>query len=141
MTARIASLMALCLALLPLAACGEKDATAAGHEKAKVITHVDPYGAAEVMTGRKGVLLLDIRTPQEFRAGHIRGASNIDFYKRDFSTRIAELDRDQPVLIYCRTGSRTTQTLAMFRQLGFKEVIHLDGGIAAWYRAGMPITG
>lgn len=141
MTVRNFSLMIVWLVLMPLIAQGERDgAASAGQDTATLVTHVDAHGASGILAGRDDVLLLDIRTPREFRTGHIRGATNIDFYKRDFPDRLAEIDRAQPILIYCRTGRRTTKALDRFRRLGFAEIIHLDGGITAWSRTGRPIT-
>lgn len=76
--------------------------------------------------------LIDVRTLQEFQAGHLDGAINLDFYQNDFATQIAELDRTKQYAIYCRTGNRTGETRKLMEQLGFTDVIELQGGIVAW---------
>jgi len=77
-------------------------------------------------------LLIDIRTPEEYDAGHLPDAKNIDFYEPDFLQQLADLDRNQPIAIYCRSGNRSSETLAAMKQMGFTDVAELSGGILAW---------
>ncbi|MCB9816901.1 rhodanese-like domain-containing protein [Candidatus Nomurabacteria bacterium] len=86
------------------------------------------------------VVLLDIRTPEEYDGGHIEGAANIDFYAADFDTQLAKLDRDVSYAIYCRSGNRTGQTLSKMRKLGFTNVVDLTGGIVTWEQAGKELV-
>lgn len=75
---------------------------------------------------------IDIRTPEEFEAGHIKGAENIDFLAEGFLSKIENLDRDQPLIIYCRTGNRSAKAASKLSELGFKKIIDLKGGYKAW---------
>jgi len=80
-----------------------------------------------------GIALLDIRTPQELAEnGSIAGAINLDFYSADFESKIKEMDREAPVMLYCRSGGRSGEAAAMLKELGFKEVYDLNGGYNAW---------
>lgn len=85
-------------------------------------------------------LLLDVRTPQEYSMGHLSGARLIDFYGPDFQAQIAKLPRNGTVLLYCRSGNRSGQTLDMMKGLGFKDVRHLAGGINNWQAEARPLT-
>lgn len=87
-----------------------------------------------------GLVVLDVRTPEEFAEGHIEGATMIDFYSPDFRDRLAELDPDQPYLIYCRSGNRSGQTRAILEELEFGDVADVDGGIVAWQAEGLPVV-
>lgn len=78
------------------------------------------------------VVLLDVRTAGEFSQGHIPGALNIDIYKPNFRDQILNLDKSKTYLIYCRTGSRSTNALRFMQQSGFSEVSHLQQGIVRW---------
>jgi rhodanese-related sulfurtransferase len=78
------------------------------------------------------VILIDIRTPQEFVLGNIENATNIDFYSSSFRDDINALDKNKTYLIYCRSGSRTNEASQIMKSLGFKEVYVLGGGINAW---------
>tara|TARA_Y100000588_G_C13712101_1_gene693417 strand:+ start:96 stop:494 length:399 start_codon:yes stop_codon:yes gene_type:complete len=77
-------------------------------------------------------LLIDVRTAEEFAAGHIQGAINIDYYSADFSNQIEKIGKEKPVLLYCRSGNRSAKSMQMMYEMGFVEVKHLDGGIKAW---------
>ncbi len=100
---------------------------------------VDP-GAASGLVADTGsnVVILDLRTPEEFNAGHIEGATMIDFYSPDFEDRLAELDRDAAYVIYCRSGNRSGQTREIMERLAFADVVDIDGGIQAWAKQGHP---
>ena len=87
-----------------------------------------------------GIHLIDLRTAQEFASGHLSGASNVDFYGTDFRSQLAALDKNATYAIYCHTGNRSGQTVDIMRQMGFTHVINLQGGIAAWELAQLPIT-
>ena len=80
--------------------------------------------------------MIDVRTPREYSLGHISGSVNIDFTDPSFEDRIGELDRSGIYLIYCASGNRSSQALAVMEKLDFVTVYNLDGGIAAWTRAG-----
>lgn len=76
------------------------------------------------------VVLIDIRTPEEFLNGHIEGAININFYE-DFSENIDKLDKEKKYLIYCNSGRRTGLALKQFEEQGFNEVYDLKNGISS----------
>lgn len=80
--------------------------------------------------------LVDVRTPAEFATGHLEGAINIDIYSPDFEKRLAALDKNVPLYLYCRSGGRSGQALAKAQSLGFKKAVHMAGGITAWQGAG-----
>jgi rhodanese-related sulfurtransferase len=87
----------------------------------------------------KDYILLDIRTIDEFNAGHIKGAKEIDYYQTQvFSDYLETLDKSKKYLIYCHTGRRTGLALEIFKQKGFKNVSDLAGGFNAWLAAGLP---
>jgi len=81
---------------------------------------------------RPDIVVLDIRTPDEFNEGHIENAINIDFWGDDFSSQLAKLDKNQTYLLHCRSGGRSSSALEIFRKMGFSNLIHLNEGIATW---------
>lgn len=105
-----------------------------------VFRHVDPVQARSLLTQSNAVVILDVRTPREFSRGHLDGAINIDFNSSNFGTQLAALDRDATYLVHCAVGGRSTAALSEFRRLGFRSVIHLDGGIEAWRKANLPVA-
>lgn len=80
----------------------------------------------------KKVQLIDVRTPDEYNSGHIKDAKNIDFYSGKFNTEFDKLDKEKPVYIYCRSGSRSRQSANKLIAMGFKEIYDLRGGFIAW---------
>lgn len=103
------------------------------------VTHVDPK-AANTLIEEKKVTILDVRTSAEFKEGHLANAINHDFVDDDFKTHIATLDKEKPYLIHCESGARSAKSLKAFKELGFKHLYHLDGGIRAWKKASLPVT-
>lgn len=84
--------------------------------------------------------LVDVRTPQEWGTGHIDGALHIDWFDDDFKQRIAKLDKNKPVRLYCAAGGRSEEARELLREMGFKDVKDLDGGMSAWKKAGAPVV-
>lgn len=93
----------------------------------------------EQQQGPDDVMVLDIRTPQEYANAHIRGAALIDYYSSDFVERLKKLDRNKVYLIYCRSGNRTGRSLAIFENLGFTQVYHLEKGLIDWVKQKYPL--
>lgn len=77
-------------------------------------------------------VLIDVRTPEEFESGHLKGAANINFYNEKFEEDIDGLDKRKKYLIYCKSGGRSRQAMFLMRDLGFEEVYNLTGGITTW---------
>ena len=79
--------------------------------------------------------LIDVRTEDEFNGGHIKNAKNIDWNGNDFDAQLTSLDKTKPLLVYCLSGGRSKKAAAKLTELGFKEVLELDGGYLAWSNA------
>lgn len=80
----------------------------------------------------KDIILLDVRTADEFNAGHLDGAINIDFYSPNVKDEFSKLDKDKTVYIYCRSGGRSGKSAAILKDLCFKDVKDMEGGYMAW---------
>ena len=76
----------------------------------------------------KNVLIVDVRTPQEFNEGAIPNAQLIDVTAPDFKDKISELAKDQPIMVYCRSGARSANAMSIMNEMGFNEVYNLEGG-------------
>ncbi len=129
---RFAVAAALSILLVFSAACREQDERL-----------LDPSAATDFIRQNRNnpaFIILDVRTAQEFRQGFIEGAVLLDYYAADFRERFAELDRDVPIFMYCRSGNRSSHVLRMADELGFTRVYDLRGGILAWKEAGLPLV-
>ncbi|TSA41407.1 MAG: rhodanese-like domain-containing protein [Verrucomicrobiales bacterium] len=102
------------------------------------VTHVNAEQAQKLVAEKK-IVVVDLRTPEEFRAGHIKGATNINFRAADFEKALAALDKNQTYLLHCASGGRSTQALPEFQKQEFKSLYHLDGGLKAWQKAKLPV--
>jgi phage shock protein E len=102
-------------------------------------SHVDVNGAEKLIKDN-GVAILDIRTADEFKEGHIAGAVNIDFMESDFEKKASELDKSKPYLVHCASGCRGVSCIEILRKLGFKQLYHLDGGMIAWQESGKSVV-
>lgn len=76
--------------------------------------------------------LVDVRTPQEYKAGHLKNAKNINLYSPDFLEQIRKLDAHRPVFLYCRSGRRSQMAARRMKKVGFAELYDLGGGYLAW---------
>lgn len=87
--------------------------------------------AFESQIANKKVQLIDVRTPKEYKEGTILNAVNIDFLDESFSKNIKQLDKKQPVYIFCQSGKRSAAAAEKMQEAGF-DVIELAGGYKAW---------
>ncbi len=123
----IAMLVAVCLPLTPAAVSA---------------AHLDPVmeqgRLLDRITNGQAPPVIDVRTPWEYRAGHIPGAINIPL--QEFEQRLAELSayRDREVVVYCETGVRASYGARRLESLGFEELRFVAGDMVAWRKAGLP---
>ena len=102
------------------------------------IRDVSVSEAAALIDADENIVVLDIRTPEEFSGGHIEGAINIDYYADDFEEKLALLDRETTYIMHCQSGGRSGRTENVLEKLGFKDIAHLKSGMAGWRKEGMP---
>lgn len=76
--------------------------------------------------------LIDVRSEGEFSDGGIQGATNINWNGGNFEQRVASLDKNKPVFVYCLSGGRSGSAANKLNEMGFKEVYNLDGGLVRW---------
>lgn len=79
----------------------------------------------------ENALLLDVRTPSEFKSGHIATAVNIDFESAAFESEIQKLDKTKTYFVYCRSGNRSGQAIAIMKQVGVENIYELRGGLVS----------
>ena len=82
------------------------------------------------------VVVLDVRTPEEFTSGHIPNAINIEIYSDYFNSDIAALDKSKSYAVYCRSGKRSVDASSEMDVIGFKTTYNLTGGIIEWVDSG-----
>ena len=80
--------------------------------------------------------ILDVRTPEEWAEGTIKGATKMNFFDSNFDAQLGQLDKTQPVYVYCKSGGRSGKATKKMKKMGFTTVYNLNGGIGAWTGAG-----
>lgn len=81
--------------------------------------------------------LLDVREPWEYAAGHVPGAQLIPL--GELERRVLEVPKDRPILAICQVGSRSLAAAGYLLSLGYRNVVNVDGGTAAWIERGYPV--
>ena len=100
-------------------------------------------GATEfqtALTAESKAQILDVRTIDEFQNGHIEGAINADMSSAAFKQIASGLDKDKTVFVYCLSGARSASAAGMLKEMGFKSIVNLTGGMLAWQSANLPVA-
>ncbi len=99
---------------------------------------VNPAQATQLIN-REDALVVDVREPGEFGAGHILGARNVPVARLAEGSGDLAKRKDKPVIVYCDTGARSAKAAAALKKQGFGRVVNLSGGLGAWQQAGLPV--
>jgi rhodanese-related sulfurtransferase len=135
----------LAVVLLEMAACAS---ASAGN-----VPNVKPEGnqmfvsiEAEAANGmvltnisNPGFAVVDVRSPEDFKAGHITNALNYEYNSPGFTIGISSLDKNKTYLVYCKTGHRSALAMDIMKKLGFSKVFCLFGGLDEWANRGCPV--
>jgi phage shock protein E len=132
---RFIFLIAALLALVAFSARAEP-ATKPATQAAIRTIDVDEF---EKLAADSSNVILDVRTPEEFAAGHLAGAVNIDWQAEDFEQKVLALDKKKTYLVHCASGGRSARACKKLERLAFPSVYNLKGGIAAWEKAGKKV--
>jgi len=98
-----------------------------------------PEAFQAMLQKEPSVQLIDVRTPEEFSRGHLDEAINLNIHDADFTQKIGQLDKKQPVMVYCAVGGRSGTAAKQLRGMGFLNVYDLKGGVNEWKAAGLPL--
>jgi phage shock protein E len=108
---------------------------AAENQETKAFKNVDVAAFEKLRADRKNVVL-DVRTREEYEAGHIPGAVHLDVNAPDFTEKVTKLDRNKTYLVHCAMGGRSVKACQKMTQLDFPKLYNLEGGFKAWEKAG-----
>jgi rhodanese-related sulfurtransferase len=109
---------------------------------AAAATAAAPLISQDALTERQArhdpsLFLLDVRTPEEFAAGHVPGAVNIP--QNQIASHLTEIPKDKDVVLYCHSGRRAGLAAEELAAAGYKRLYHLQGDMAAWVKDGRPV--
>lgn len=125
--------MLLMVLALTVSACAES-------QTAEATGLIDSARAEGLIESVDDLVVLDVRTPEEFAAGMLPGAILIDINNPSFTAEVEQLDRDTPYLVYCRSGNRSATAVEIMQDLGFGEIYELADGIQAWVGSGRQLV-
>ena len=114
---------------------------AVGGELRQRLSGVSEVGPVEAtrMLNHDNAVMIDMREDKEYREGHIVNAIHLPASKQDNYTGKLEKYRQQPLIVYCRSGQRSTAVCGKLRKQGFEAVYNLKGGVLAWQKAELPL--
>jgi len=124
--------LSLLLTLFTIACKNETETTE------QVITVVSPE-EMQTLLKLDDVQFVDVRTPKEHSEGYINGSQNIDFKSPTFDTDILKLNKNKPVILYCKSGGRSAKCSRKMKDAGFTKIYDLQGGISKWKHEGLEI--
>ncbi len=99
--------------------------------------NLTPQEAHQRLKGKQPPRLLDVRMPDENRQGRIPGSKLIPL--NELENRLGEMDKDKPLIVYCRSGNRSSIALGILKDKGFTNAAHIAGGFMAWSQSGLPV--
>jgi rhodanese-related sulfurtransferase len=94
---------------------------------------------ATMLINKEDALILDVREPAEYNAGHILNARNIPLGELDKRAGEIAKWKERPIVVACASGNRSSSALGVLKKHGFSRAVNLAGGFAAWQRAGLPV--
>ncbi len=101
---------------------------------------VSPASAIRLINNHDETLIIDIRAVAEYKSGHIKGAKNVPL--NEFASNIKAYSdyKNKLVLIYCNSGNTTGRAIKLLKNAGYEKINNLEGGVAAWKEANMPLS-
>lgn len=102
-------------------------------------TNLTPTEAESLIHASSDLVVIDVRTQEEFAEGHIAGARNVNFNSPTFGEQMKAF-AGKKVLVHCASGGRSTRALASLSGMSFEKLYHLNKGFNAWVEAGKPVS-
>lgn len=118
------------LVFLAMGACSQQPSRNQG--KAVVFENLSTAAFESKMKGTASKIVLDVRTDEEFKSGHLQGAVNMNVNDPSFGDRLKQLDTTQPVFVYCLAGGRSARAAEILKEMGFPAVYNMEGGMSRW---------
>jgi thioredoxin len=98
---------------------------------------IDPVAFKKEIAATPNAQILDVRTPEEYASEHLQNAQNVNWLNADFVANTSKYDKSKPVFVYCKSGGRSHKAAEKLAELGFTNIIELEGGILKWDAAGL----
>ena len=132
-------ILLLTFVLISFIACGQKENVKSNGTNADQAS-ISLISPADLNNVNKDILLIDVRTPQEFASGHLENAVNMNYFDSDFDAQLKTLDKNKAVYLYCKSGRRSANAAEKLEDMGFVKIYDLDGGILNWQAKGLTLS-
>ena len=129
----------LTFVLISFVACGQKDNVKSNGTNADQAS-ISLISPDDLNSANKDILLIDVRTPQEFASGHLENAVNMNYFDSDFYANFKTLDKNKAVYLYCKSGRRSANAAEKLEDMGFAKIYDLDGGVLNWQAKGLTLS-
>lgn len=96
---------------------------------------------AQMLRKDTSIILVDVRTPEEYQQEHIKGGRLMDYYSAEFHALLQTLPKEKPIIFYCRSGRRSSEAMKFLSSIGYSRVFNLIGGIIQWKKDRQPVVG
>lgn len=106
----------------------------------KIVSAMKANALIEQNSDNPKFVIVDVRTNEEYKSGHISNSINIDYESSDFKDKLSTLAKDKTYITYCRSGRRSTAASEIMLDMGYEYIYMIAGGIDAWDKAGLPTT-
>ena len=103
------------------------------------VQQVAPHVLLELIENNQAPFILDVRTAEEFQQGHIKGAVNISHDLLENSTELFKIKKEQPIVVYCRSGRRAQIAYKILDKKGYKQLVDLQGHMILWQQNRFPL--
>ncbi|MFT5963623.1 MAG: rhodanese-related sulfurtransferase [Flavobacterium sp.] len=103
----------------------------------KEIKKIEAKAFAEIIKTTQKPQILDVRTPEEFKAGHLENSNNVNWLGDSFVKNSEKYNKTKPVFVYCRSGARSKKATEKLQELGFRNIYELEGGFLKWDEEGL----
>jgi rhodanese-related sulfurtransferase len=104
------------------------------------ITVLDAFELINQYDSNTKLVILDVRSYQEFSDEHIENAENLDYNSQEFKIKVNDLDKNKKYLVYCHSGMRSSRAVKEMEKLGFTDIKNISGGISKWKGNGLPLV-
>jgi rhodanese-related sulfurtransferase len=104
---------------------------------AQEIMVISPEEVYDAVRDNQNLQLVDVRTQDEYGEDHLKTAQNICVTHDDFKEKVAKLDKNEPIYLYCRSGKRSAKAAQILKEMGFKEIYDMEGGFLNWESQGL----
>ena len=132
-------ILLLTFVLISFIACGQKENSKSNDANADQAS-ISLISPADLNSVNKDIVLIDVRTPEEFASGHLENAVNMNYFDSDFDVQLKTLDKNKTVYLYCKSGRRSANAAEKLEDMGFVKIYDLEGGILSWQAKGLTFS-